>query len=61
MQIQLHKHFILLESDDRKSNFVNNIWSRQLHDLMESDLYNLLPNPDNNDVYQPTFWLLQYI
>lgn len=38
------------ELDDREFGFVNNIWSRQLHELIESDLYNLLPNPDKNDV-----------
>ena len=37
------------ELDDRESSFVNHFWSRQLHELVESDLYNLLPNPDKND------------
>ena len=37
------------ELDDREFSFVNHFWSRQLHELVESDLYNLLPNPDKND------------
>ena len=37
------------ELDDREFSFVNNIWCRQLPDLMDSDLYNLLANPDKND------------
>ena len=37
------------ELDDREFSFVNHFWSRQLHELVESDLYNLLPNLDKND------------
>ena len=41
------------ELNDREFSFVNNIWCRQLPDLMASDLYNLLPNPDKNDEADP--------
>ena len=41
------------ELDDREFSFINNIWSRQFHALMDSDLYNLLPNPDKNDEADP--------
>ena len=41
------------ELHDREFNFVNNIWSRQLHELMNPDLYNLIPNPDKNDEADP--------
>lgn len=32
---------------------MNHFWSRQLDELVESDLYNLLPNPDKNDEADP--------
>ena len=41
------------ELGDREFSFVNNIWCRQFPDLMDSDLYNLLPNPDKNDEADP--------
>ena len=41
------------ELDDSESSFVNHFWSRQLHELAQSDLYNLLPNPDKNDEADP--------
>ena len=41
------------ELDDREFSFINNIWCRQLPDLMDSDLYNLLPNPHKNDEADP--------
>jgi len=44
---------LFYELDDREFSFINNIWSRQLHELMDSDLYNLLPNPDKNDQADP--------
>ena len=34
-------------------NLAFNIWCRQLPDLMDSELYNLLPNLDKNDEADP--------
>ena len=39
--------------DDREFSFVNSNWTMQLSELMESDFYNLLPNPDKNDEADP--------
>ena len=39
--------------DDREFIFVNNISSIKFHEVMESDFYNLLPNPDKNDEADP--------
>ena len=39
--------------DDREFSFAVSNWSRQIHELMELDLYNLLPNPDKNDEADP--------
>ena len=57
---------LFYDLDDREFIFVNSIWSRIFHEVMESDFYNLLPNPGKNDeadpdwsyVYQTTVWLL---
>lgn len=35
--------------DEREFRFVIGNWTRQFDELMTSDLYNLLPNPDKND------------
>ena len=39
--------------DDREFSFVIGNWTRQFDELMLSDLYNLLPNPDKNDEADP--------
>ena len=35
--------------DDREFSFVISNWTGQFDELITSDLYNLLPNPDKND------------
>ena len=39
--------------DDREFSFAVGKWSRHISELMELDLYNLLPNPDKNDEADP--------
>ena len=39
--------------DDREFSFAVGRWSRHISELMELDLYNLLPNPDKNDEADP--------
>ena len=39
--------------DDREFIFVNSISFIKSHEVMESDFYNLLPNPDKNDEADP--------
>ena len=39
--------------DDREFSFAISNWSRNINQLIELDLYNLLPNPDKNDEAEP--------
>ena len=39
--------------DDREFSFVIGKWTEQFDELITSDLYNLLPNPDKNDEADP--------
>ena len=39
--------------DDREFSFAIGYWTGQFDELMTSDLYNLLPNPDTNDEADP--------
>ena len=39
--------------DDREFIFVNSISFIKSHEVMESDFYNLLPNPNKNDEADP--------
>ena len=39
--------------DDREFSFVIGNWTGQFDELMKSDLYNILPNPDKNDEADP--------
>ena len=39
--------------DDRELSFVIGNWTGQFDELIPSDLYNLLPNPDKNDEADP--------
>mgnify|MGYP000618669845 FL=1 len=39
--------------DDREFSFVIGNWTGQFDELMKSDLYNILPNPDKNDEVDP--------
>ena len=39
--------------DDREFSFVIGNWTGQSDELMKSDLYNILPNPDKNDEVDP--------
>ena len=41
--------------DDREFSFVIGNWTGQFDELMKSDLYNILPNPDKNDEVDPDF------
>ena len=45
--------FPFYDLDDREFSFVIGNWTGQFDELITSDLYNLLPNPDKNDEADP--------
>ena len=46
--------------EDREFSFAVGNWSRHIHELMELDLYNLLPNPDKNDEADPDLMFINH-
>ena len=46
--------------NDREFNIVNDIWSVQFSQLMDTDLFNLISNPDKSDEIDPDFKCLQF-
>ena len=45
--------FPFYDLDDREFSFTIGNWTEQFDELMKSDLYNILPNPDKNDEADP--------
>lgn len=43
--------------NDRQFNIVNSLWSVQFNQLMDTDLLNLISNPDKSDEIDPDLML----
>lgn len=43
--------------NDRQSKFFNGLWSVQFNQLIDIDLLNLIPNPDESDEIDPDLML----